>query len=413
MMLLSGEVPRRGVLVLMSSLHAKHPYAEWLADVSSPLLAIADEDAAPLASGFAHVSLLSTWNTDAIVEQALTLYQRHGFDRVIGLGEVDVLPAGRIREILDLTGQREASARAYRDKLTMRQHAAARGVSVPAFAAAGCADDVVQFIQRHGAPVMVKPRLGVGAVGIRRVDDLAAATELTFPGGSDCHLVEAFVEGPTFHVDALRVGGAIVLAVPCAYTGAGCISHWADAGIGSYTLAPENPLFTRLVEATAHVLEVLPSPRDLAIHAEFFLSGDEIVLCEAASRGGGGAIPLMLIRRIGVDMRRLWVRIQCGLPVDWEAIERHVICTPLVASVGLPPRDARLRELPPTAPAGVEDLQIRCSPGEDFTGPRYAARHSGDFIAAWVATAGDEAGLVQTINATAALMERSIVWDVT
>jgi asparagine synthase (glutamine-hydrolysing) len=405
-----GSAPHRGVLVLASRMHAQHQYAEWLADLTCPALAIAHV-ASPPASDFAHVSLLNSWDEDEIVEQALALYRTHGFDRVIGLGEVDILPAGRIREMLNLPGQRAASALAYRDKLTMRRQAAAGTVEVPAFAPTGCAEDVVRFMRRHGGPVIVKPRFGGGTVGVRRVDDIAEAADLTFPDGSEGHIVEAFVEGPTFHVDALRLAGEIVLAVPCAYTGDGCLSHWADAGNGSWTLPPENPLFPRLVEATGGVLDALPGPDDLAIHAEFFLAGNNLVLCEAASRCGGIPIPSMLIRRLGTDMRELWSRMQCGLPVDWEAVERHLSRAPLVANFGLPPRDGRIRALPDEVPAGVEDLTIHCTPGEDFGGARYAVRRSGDFVATWVVTASEETELLRAIEATSALMEQAVLWD--
>src|SRR5215467_224112 len=98
------HVPKAGVLVLASSQHTEHPYAELLADLSCPLLAIVDEATEDL-SGFACVRRLSSWQIDAIVEHALSLHEREGFDRVVGLGEVDILPAARIRETLGLRGQ--------------------------------------------------------------------------------------------------------------------------------------------------------------------------------------------------------------------------------------------------------------------------------------------------------------------
>lgn len=312
-----------------------------------------------------------------------------------------------------MPGQREESAHAYRDKLTMRQYAAAGSVNIPAFAAARSAEDVVRFMRRHGAPVMVKPRLGGGSFGIQRVDNLATAAELTFPNGSESHLVEAFVEGPMFHVDAVCIGGAIVLAVPCAYTGDGGIAHWADAGNGSYTLAPEDPLYAGLIQATARVFDALPGPQNLTLHAEFFVSAGEIVFCEAASRCGGMPIPRLMIRRIGMEMRHLWARLECGLPVDWNAIERHLAGAPLVAGLGLPPRNGQLLELPSSTPAGVEDLQVNCAPGEDFAGAKYAARRSGDYVVTWVVTAEDTTELFRAMDATAASMERSTIWEAT
>jgi hypothetical protein len=405
-----GPSPARGVLVLASSLHTQHPYAEWLRDLQAPLLAIAPA-AAPPASDFAHVSLVDAWSEDLIIEHALTLERTYGIDRVIGLGEVDILTAARIRDLLDLPGQRLPSARAYRDKLTMRQQAAAGGVAVPAFAPADSAGDVLRFLAQHGGPVMVKPRLGGGSVGIHRVDDAAGAASLRLPDVKGGHLVESYVPGATFHVDAVRAGGEMVLAVPCAYIGDGCLAHWSDAAGGSWTLSPANPLHDRLTQAAAGVLAALPGPADLTVHAEFFVNDDGIVLCEVAARGGGIPIPAMLVRRIGADMRELWARVQTGLPVDWEAVRRHVAKAPLVANVGVPPRNGRIRALPDGAPPGVQDLVFDCAPGEDFSGTRYEARRSGSFVGTWVVTADDERALLRAIGDSIGRVEQAIVWD--
>ena len=289
---------------------------------------------------------MDSWDEDVIVENALALERTYGLDRVIGLGEVDILAAARIRDLLDLPGQRSPSAHAYRDKLAMRRAAAAAGVAVPAFAPVGSPADVVDFLRQHGGPVMVRPRFGGGSVGICQVNDAAQAAAVSIedhPGG---YLVEAYVPGPMFHVDALRAGGVIELAVPSAYLGDGCLAHWSDAAGGSWTLSPGHPLHDRLVQATARVLDALPGPDDLTVHAEFFLNGDDIVLCEVAARGGGIPIPAMLVRRLGADIRGLWARVQLGLPVDWAAVRQHLASAPLVANVGVPPHNGRLRAYP-------------------------------------------------------------------
>lgn len=403
---------RHGILVLASPKYAQLPYDRWLADARVPLSAVAAAHAPPAAQ-FEHVTLVSDYkDVDTIVQQARELHAAHRYDRVIGLGEADILPAARVREALGLEGQWEESATAYRDKLAMKVHAASAGVAVPAFASVTDVTDVEAFMARHGAPVMLKPRREGGSLGVRRIDDVEQVRALQPPLEPDAMIVEAFVEGPTFHVDALREAGEMVLAVPCAYTGDGCLSHWTDSGNGSFTLARTNPLYPRLNQATERVLDALPGPPDLAIHAEFFLTGsDELVFCEAASRVGGVPVPAMLTRLLGVDMRELWCRVQCDLAVDWAALAAHLERAPLVANYGLPPRDGRLRTMPASAPRGTEDLELMAAAGDSYAGARYAGRTSGDFIATWVVTADSEPEILEKIAATERVMQDAVAWE--
>lgn len=409
-----GAAPSRSAaLVLVSRLHADHPYGKWLAGWPGPLLAVTPAAVPVSEADYAHVARCATWTEADVLKQALMLDRVYGVGAVVSLGEVDVLPAARVRAALNLPGQQPDSAVAYRDKLVMRTAAAAGGVRVPAFAAAGSSDDVARFARAHPGPVIVKPRRGGGSVGVTRVEGLVEAASLELSGHPDGYVVEEFVDGPLFHVDAVQVAGQVVVAVACAYTDGGCLAHWQDAANGSWTLAPGNPVRARLEAATARLLAALPGPADLAVHAEFFLaSGGEPVLCEVASRCGGIPIPSMLVRYLGADLRQLWARVQCGLPVDWQTVQRRARSQHLVANIGLPWRDGRVTSVPAEPPAGVQNLVLSVAPGDDFSGGRYAARRSGDFAATWLVTAESEPQLKEAIRTTVRLMEGELRWDV-
>ena len=61
---------------------------------------------------------------------------------------------------------------------------------------------------------------------------------------------------------------------------------------GSRTVDTADPVSARLVYETWRLVDALPSPRTVCVHAEFFVTADgEIVLCEVAARIGGGPIP--------------------------------------------------------------------------------------------------------------------------
>nr|WP_223183980.1 MULTISPECIES: ATP-grasp domain-containing protein [unclassified Streptomyces] len=296
----------------------------------------------------------------------------------------------------------------------MKQLAAEGGVAVPPFAAVAAAADVEAFMAAHPGPVVVKPRGGSGSTGVTVLDDPARIPELADRLTAGDHEVEGYVSGRMCHVDALHVGGEPVVCVPSVYTDGGCLSHWTDSGNGSWTLPADDPLHARLVEETWKLVAALPAAPMLFVHAEFFVTdAGGIVLCEIAGRVGGTPIPAMLEALLGLDPRHLWARLECGLPVDLDAVRAHAAAAPLVANFGLPPRDGRVVRLPAEAPDGTREFTVLARLGEDWGSDRYAGRKSGDFIATWLVEAEDAGELLALLDKTGAAAEAGFGWEPT
>lgn len=400
------------ILVLISPRNAGLPFGEWLGEQAGNLLAVTARGVDP-GPGFTEVEHVRDYLDDDAVHAAVhTLLERHEVTRILALAEADVERAAALRAELGLPGQLPESARAYRDKVLMKKLASAGGIRVPAFAPVSSGDDVLAFMRAHPGPVVVKPRRGSGSTG---VSVLATPTQLPAVVGrirADDSQVEEFVAGRFYHVDALHVGGEPVVCIPSAYTEGGCLSHWTDAGNGSWTLDSDDPLYPRLTEATWQLVAALPSAPSLFVHAEFFVTGqDEIVLCEVAGRVGGTPIPAMLEVALGLDPRHLWARIECGLPVDLDGIRARVGRAPLIANFGLPPRDGRVGRVPLDTPAGAEDFRILVEAGEDWSGERYRNRKSGDFIATWLVTGSTVDELLARLAKTESEVESAFTWE--
>jgi hypothetical protein len=399
------------ILVLISPRNAGLPFAQWLSEESGRLVAVT-ASGVEVGDGFAEVVTVADYtDDDAVLDAAMAAARRHRPRAILALAEIDVDRAAMLRGELDLPGLKTVAATVYRDKIPMKVFARAAGIRVPNFAPVTNTGEITDFMASHPGRVVVKPRGGSGSTGVYVIDSPEQAADLDGVVSAEPYEVEEFVEGVLHHVDAFRVDGAPVAAVASRYTGQGCLEHWADAPFGSRTLDTDDPLSNRLVQETWRLVDALPSPPTVCVHAEFFVTGSgEIVLCEVAARIGGGPIPRMLRQILGIDPRELWSRVECGLPTDLDAVRERVRTAPLAAFYGVPPRRGRIQRLP-EKPSGVTDFILNTHIGDEWGDERYASRISADFLASWVITDTDGVALREKLHSSAALVSAGFGWE--
>ena len=258
-------------------------------------------------------------------------------DRVVALDDYDVATAASLREHLRLPGMGESLVRHFRDKLGMRQRAQDQGILVPPFASFFNYDDLRAFMAAVPPPWVIKPRFEAGAVGIQKMhSDEQVWRKLDALGDQQSYyLLEKFVPGDVYHVDALVWDGEIVFIQTSRY-GAPPLSITTGGGIfNTRTLSPESEEGRALREHTAVLLQGLGMTQGVT-HTEFIRghADGQFYFLETAARVGGANIDRLVKAASGIELWAEAARIELAsirgeqyqLPSVREDMAGLIIC---------------------------------------------------------------------------------------
>jgi formate-dependent phosphoribosylglycinamide formyltransferase (GAR transformylase) len=135
-------------------------------------------------------------------------------DRLEAVVEAHVMAAAKVREAAGIPGTSVRTAFLCRDKPAMKDVLRAAGIPCAASTGASSPDEVREFVERIGYPVILKPRDGAGASGAARADSRAdlegAMRELGMGPEGRQIAVEEFVEGHEGFLDTLTLRGEVV-----------------------------------------------------------------------------------------------------------------------------------------------------------------------------------------------------------
>lgn len=103
-------------------------------------------------------------------QAALALHARRAVDAILCLIDIRLVEASLLAEKLDLRFLNPATTRLMRDKVSVRQTLARKGIRQPKFALAESADQVHAAVLQIGFPVLVKPADGYGSQNVNVVE---------------------------------------------------------------------------------------------------------------------------------------------------------------------------------------------------------------------------------------------------
>jgi phosphoribosylaminoimidazole carboxylase (NCAIR synthetase) len=381
------------------------PYAKWFKDHDIEWTMLGWQDVTGSYDDQSNIISYKNYANDKIVKDVYDLCKQHRPSAIVTTSEFDVVRMAKMREAFGIPGQSVASAILFRDKIEMKKKVAQAGLKVPEFIRAQDALDILQFVEHHGFPIIIKPVDGAGTVNVNLIRDEAQLNDYLDKNSVANLDVETYIDGKLYHVDGLIYEGEVKFIWPHAYNSDSTLGFASGNHMGSYMLDADRPITGRLIDFTKHVLKALEAPSLATFHCEVFHSiSDELILCEIACRLGGGRIVPVLDAAFGVDLYEYWVKAQVGIPLDIKAqtqprqMAGHLLYLPKGGVYRGPTTFEQLD--------WVDELLINVQPGK-----RYGANSSVDFAGSAVVTGKTELEVRSKLAEVVSIFDRQMLWE--
>src|SRR5271169_2622565 len=244
---------------------------------------------------------------------------RH-FDRLVALDEFDMETIAHLREHMHVPGMGLTTTSYFRDKLAMRfeaqRIAAAAGtvslVWVPEFTPVLNYDDLRTYMAEVQGPWVLKPRAEASAIGIRKIHEPEQLWRSLDELGDrqSFFLLERFVPGEIFHVDAITNDRQVVFTAVSQY-GKPPMQVMHEGGVFTTRVIDRESTDAReLAAINAQLIPAMGLVRGVT-HAEYIRSKDgRFYFLEVAARVGGAFIADVVEFATGVNLWAEWARIE-------------------------------------------------------------------------------------------------------
>lgn len=322
-------------------------------------------------------------DVEGMIEAARSVKEKEGLDGVFTAGTDFSYTVAAVAEALDLPGIPPEAARAASDKVRMREVFREHGIPAPEFTRIEDEDDVRRRVEELSFPLVVKPVDNMGARGVRRVDTCSELEDAVAEARGNSHsgrvIVEEYIEGPEFSIDAIVERGRV------------SITGFADRIIRfspffvemGHTLPSEiEPSLRGRIESTfVRAIEAL-GITDGAAKGDIKWNGRQAVVGEVAARLSGGYMSGWTFPyATGIDLSGAALNIAVGLPAgDLEpkhgrvSAERAFISIPGTVESLEGEDDVRAMER-------IAELFVRVAPGDRVRFPTNNVEKCGNVIA--------------------------------
>ncbi len=248
-----------------------------------------------------------------VVHAVSYLARTESIDRIVPLDEFDLEMASALREHLRIPGMGETTVRYFRDKLAMRMLAREKGILVPDFVPILNRERISEFLDRVPPPWILKPRHSASAIGIKKLhgrDDVWRVID-ELQDKQSYHLLEQFVEGDVFHVDAVVWQRDIAFAEAHGYMRPPFDVYHGGGLFCTRTLDRGSAESRSLKDLNGAVVSSLGLVRGV-VHTEFIRgrADGRFYFLETAARVGGAYIAETVEAATGVNLWGEWAKLE-------------------------------------------------------------------------------------------------------
>ena len=250
-------------------------------------------------------------------------------ERLLAVLEQLQVPLAQVREHLGIPGMDPVTANNFRDKAQMKTVLRAAGVPCARHKLAVSSADAIEFAERAGFPLVVKPPAGAGAKSTFRLDapgDLAAWLEMAPPAPERPAQIEEFLTGDEGSYDSVMVNGQVVWDSVSNYLPTP-LEVLRNPWMQWVVLLPRDiggPEYAGIRQVAPQALKALGLSTGLS-HMEWFRRPDgSVAVSEVGARPPGAQITSMLCYVHDFDLYSAWaaLMIHGGFdppPRNWAA----------------------------------------------------------------------------------------------
>ena len=244
---------------------------------------------------------------------------RH-FGRLVALDEFDMETVAHLREHMHVPGMGRTTTSHFRDKLAMRFEAQRAGATagavsqvwVPEFIPVLNYDDLRAYMAEVPGPWVLKPRAEASAIGIRKIHEPEQLWRSLDELGDrqSFYLLERFVPGEIFHLDAITNDRQVVFTAVSQY-GKPPMQVMHEGGVFTTRVIDRSSADAReLTTINAQLMPAMGMVRGVT-HAEYIRSADgRYYFLEVAARVGGAFIADVVEQATGVNLWAEWARVE-------------------------------------------------------------------------------------------------------